>query len=215
MFVINPRVQGVSAELRKLYEQVCPSTIGHMTDFGFLLGLKPVFRPTRFIGNAVTVRIPHMDSCAVHKVMDIVEPGDILCIDMSGDKDRACWGEMVSYMAKARGVAGAVIDGCNTDYNALVDIGVPLYSRGISPLTTRILGIEGAINVPISVCGVTINPGDLIAADNDGVLAINPQDALVYGKRAIAAQEAEIETKRKIDGGISLATQSGAATYFQ
>jgi len=215
MFIVNPRVAGVSAELLATYQQVCPSTIGHMTDFGFIKGLQPLARPVHFVGNAVTVRIPHLDSSAVHKVMDIVQPGDIVCIDMSGDIDRACWGEMVSYMARAKGVAGAVIDGCITDFRALNQIGVPIYARGVSPLTTRILGVEGAINVPISVNGVAIHPGDLIVADDDGVFVINPQTALLYGDKAISVQQGEIETKRKIDAGASLAELSGAANYFK
>lgn len=215
MFVLNERVEGVSQELRKLYEQVCPSTIGHLTDFGFIKDLQPIFRPIKFIGNAVTVRIPHLDSTAVHKVMDIVKPGDVVCVDMSGDTERSCWGEMVSYMARAKGIAGAVIDGCMTDYKALQEIGVPLYGRGISPLTTRILGIEGAINVPISVAGVPVHPGDLIVADDDGVFVINPADAKAYGEKAVAVQNGEIETKKKIDSGMTLATLSGAAKYFE
>lgn len=215
MFILNERVEGVSQELRKLYEQVCPSTIGHMTDFGFIKELQPIFRPINFIGNAVTVRIPHLDSTAVHKVMDIVKPGDVVCVDMSGDTERSCWGEMVSYMARSKGIAGAVIDGCMTDYRALQEIGIPLYGRGISPLTTRILGIEGAINVPISVAGVPVHPGDLIVADDDGVFVINPANAQTYGEKAIAAQNGEVDTKKKIDSGITLATLSGAAKYFE
>lgn len=215
MFILHPRVQGVSPELVQLCQQVCPSTIGHMTDFGFIKELNPLFRPVKFVGNAVTVRIPHLDSTAVHKVMDIVQPGDVVCVDMSGDIERSCWGEMVSYMARAKGVVGAVIDGRMTDYRALLETGVPIYARGISPLTTRILGIEGAINVPISVAGVPVHPGDLICADDDGVWVIPPEYAKEYAERAINVQRGEIETKKKIDSGMTLAELSGAAKYFR
>lgn len=214
MFVLNPRVHGVTQEMLKAYDGVCPSTIGHMTDFGFIRGLEPIFRPIRFMGNAVTVKIPHMDSTAVHKVMDTIEPGDIICVDMSGDTERSCWGEMVSYMARAKKAGGAVVGGCVTDYNAIREIGVPIFSYGVSALTTRILGVEGAINVPISIRNVPINPGDLIVADDDGVFVISPKDAMTYPERAVNAQNAEIGTKRKIDGGASLAELSGAAKYF-
>jgi len=215
MFVLNERVQGITPDLVELYQKVCPSTIGHMTDFGFIKELQPLFRPIRFVGNAVTVQIPHLDSTAVHKVMDIVQPGDVVLVDMSGDTERSCWGEMVSYMAKAKKVAGAVINGRITDYQPLLDIGLPVYSRGVSPLTTRILGVEGAINVAISICGVAIHPGDLIVADDDGIFVINPNQAKEYGERAVKIQNGEIETKRRIDAGESLATLSGAAKYFK
>ena len=215
MFKVNPRVQGVSPELFALYQQVCPSTIGHMMDFGFLKGLTPIYRPIRFVGNAVTVRIPHMDSTALHKVMDFVEPGDVIVVDMSGDTERASWGEMVAYAAKVKRVAGAVIDGCVTDYPALQEIKVPVFSLGVSPLTTRILGIEGEINGIVSVRGVSVKPGDLVVADDDGVFVIDPAVAEHYGTIAITKHNAEIERKRKLDAGLSLASLSGADKYFK
>lgn len=92
MFRIEPRVQGVTPELLELYREISPSTIGHMTDFGFLNGLSPLFRPISLLGNAVTVRIPHMDATAIRHALDQAEPGDVLVIDMSGDDQRACWG---------------------------------------------------------------------------------------------------------------------------
>lgn len=214
MFCLHPRVQGVTPELLALYKRVSPSTIGHMTDFGFLKGLQPLTRPIRFVGNAVTVRIPHMDSSAVHKALDVVAQGDVVVVDMSGDVQRSCWGGMVSYAAKAKGIAGVIISGCINDVPEIIELGLPVFSLGVSPLTTRILGIEGEINTAISVCGVTINPGDLIVADEDGVFAINPQTAKQFGEIAVQKQEAEIELKRQIDAGHSLASFSGAANYF-
>lgn len=215
MFTLNPRIAGVSPAQLQAVAEVCPSTLGHITDFGFIKTLTAVLPGKRFAGNAVTVRIPHMDSCAVHKVFDLVAPGDVVCIDMSGDIDRACWGELVSWMARASHIAGAVIDGCVTDIQALRQIGIPLYARGISPLTTRILGIEGAINVPVSVAGVTINPGDLILADDDGVMVIEPGQISGLAERALKAQHAEIAIKQRIDNGESLASISGAARFFE
>ncbi|AZU62593.1 RraA family protein [Neobacillus mesonae] len=214
MFVVNPRVQGVTEDLINLYQNVGTSTIGHLTDFGFLKGLKPLFRPIRFVGNAVTVRIPHMDSTAVHKALDIVEPGDVLVIDMSGDIDRSCFGGMVSYAAHVKKVAGVIVSGCINDVDEIKEIKLPVFSFGVSPLTTRILGIEGEINTTISVCGVSINPGDLIVADNDGVFVIHPNAARKYGEIAIEKQQREPETKMKIDTGISLASISKANRFF-
>jgi 4-hydroxy-4-methyl-2-oxoglutarate aldolase len=214
MFTVNPRVQGVTPELLQLYKNVCTSTIGHMTDFGFLKGLQPIYRPVKFAGNAVTVRIPHMDSTAVHKVLDLVEPGDVGVGDMSGDIERSCWGEIVTYAARVKKVAGVVIGGCINDIQPILQLGVPIFSLGISPLTTRLLGIEGEINTVISVCGVDVHPGDMVVGDDDGVFVINPEKAPEYAKRAIAVQNGEPETKRKLDASISLASISGAAKHF-
>jgi regulator of RNase E activity RraA len=215
MFKVNPRVQGVSSKLIDLYQKVDPSTIGHMTDFGFLKGLQPLFRPIRFIGNAVTVRIPHLDSTAVHKALDLVEHGDVIVVDMSGDEQRSCWGGMVSYAAHTKQVAGVIVSGCINDVPEILDLGLPVFSLGVSPLTTRILGIEGEINTTVSVSGVSINPGDLLVASDDGVFVINPKDAEQYAITAIQKQEAEIEMKRQVDAGISLASLSGAEKFFR
>ncbi|MFJ7730155.1 RraA family protein [Neobacillus sp. NPDC097160] len=215
MFKVHPRVQGVSPKLIDLYQKVDPSTIGHMTDFGFLKGLKPFSRPIRFVGNAVTVRIPHMDSTAVHKALELVEAGDVVVVDMSGDDQRSCWGGMVSYAAKAKQVAGVIISGCINDVTEILELELPVFSLGVSPLTTRILGIEGEINTIVSVCGVSIHPGDLVVASDDGVFVINPKDAEEYAITAIQKQDAEIEMKKQIDAGVSLAHLSGAEKYFR
>jgi 4-hydroxy-4-methyl-2-oxoglutarate aldolase len=210
MFISHPRVQGVTKELVDLYQKVCPSTIGHMTDFGFLKGLQPLFRPIRFAGNAVTVRIPHMDSTAVHLALDCVEPGDVIVVDMSGDDQRSCWGGMVSYAAKAKKVAGVVISGSINDFPEILELGLPVFFLGVSPITTRLLGLEGEINTPISICGVTVQPGDLVVADDDGVLVINPAKAGEFGRIALQKQHAEIEWKQRIDSGAALSQLSGA-----
>lgn len=215
MFIVNPRVQGVTPELLDIYQKVCPSTIGHMTDFGFLKGMQPLFRPIRFVGNAFTVRIPHMDSSALHKALDMVQPGDVVVVDMSGDNQRACWGEIVNYAASIKKIAGAVIGGCITDVQPLIERHMPIFSLGISPLTTRLLGIEGEINTVISVCGVSVHPGDLVVADDDGVFVINPENAEEYGMRALIKQESEVVTKRKLDGGLSLASINGSNRFFE
>lgn len=213
MFKVNPRVQGVSPELLSLYAQASPSQIGHMTDFGFIKGLEPASRPVHFLGNAVTVKIPSLDSAALHLALDVAQPGDVLCVDTNGNLDRACWGEIVTHMALHKKIAGAVIDGAITDYQAIVKYGFPVFSRGVSALTTRIMGLEGAVNVPVSLCGVTVEPGYLIVADDDGVFAIKPEDAENFGKRAQALTAKEVEMKRQIDEGVPLSEISGAARF--
>jgi 4-hydroxy-4-methyl-2-oxoglutarate aldolase len=195
MFTIKPRVQGVTQELLDLYETVSPSTIGHFTDFGFLNGLQPLFRPIRLVGNAVTVRIPHIDATAIRHALELVEPGDVIVVDMSGDEQRACWGEFLTYAAVTKKVAGVIVSGCVTDVRPIMELGFPVFSRGVSALTTRTLGLEGEVNTTISICGVAIHPGDLIVADDDGVFVVNPAHAKEFGERAIEKQQKEIQTK--------------------
>lgn len=215
MFICNKRIQGPSPELLKLYEEVCPSTIGHMTDFGFLKGLKPLLQDFHFVGNAVTVKLPHMDAVAIHYAVKIAQPGDVLLIDMSGDYERACLGEIVAYAAKAKKIAAVIVDGCITDVKALRKLGLPVFSRGVSPITTRSIGIEGAINVPVTIAGVAVKPGDLVVGDDDGVFVIDPAEAEHFAQMAIKKQNGEPATKAKIDAGMELADINGNAKYFE
>lgn len=217
MFILNERVSKVTSEMIELYKKVCPSTIGHMQDHGFIRGLKPLHQGKKLVGPAVTVRIPHLDSTAVHKVFDIVKEGDIVVIDTNKDYERAPFGELVCYMARHSKVGGVIIDGCVTDFNAIKDLGVNVWFRNVSALTTRIKGIEGSINVPVAISNVVVNPGDLIVADDDGILVLNPDndDVLGLAKRAIDVQIGEIDTKKQIDAGVPLSKILGAGKYFE
>jgi 4-hydroxy-4-methyl-2-oxoglutarate aldolase len=197
MFHIQPRVQGVTPELLELYREISPSTIGHLTDFGFLIGLEPLYRPIRLLGNAVTVRIPHIDSTAIGHALELALPGDVLVIDMSGDEHRACWGEFRTYAAIAKKLAGVVVSGCVSDVRAIAGLGFPVYSKGISALTTRKLELQGEVNTAISVCGVSIHPGDLLVGDDDGLFAVNPQDAREIGLAALEKQRKEARKRRE------------------
>lgn len=215
MFLMKERVQGVTDELRELYQAVCPSSIGHMTDFGFITSLKPFQKDFHFVGNAVTVQLPHMDSIAIHKAIDVVQPGDVLCVNTCNEYDRAPLGELVGYSYKKKGVAGVIIDGCITDVKALQAMDLPIFCRGVSALTTRSVGIEGMINVPIAIDNVVIKPGDLVVADDDGIFVVDSEFAKEYGERAVAKQNGEPATKKRIDAGESLPHINGNYKYFE
>ncbi|MGG1600813.1 RraA family protein [Paenibacillus naphthalenovorans] len=204
MFRIQARVQGVTPELLELYRKISTSTIGHLTDFGFLNGLQPLFRPIQLIGNAVTVRIPHLDSAAISHAMELVQPGDVLVVDMSGDGQRACWGEFRTYAALDKKVSGVIVSGCVTDVRAITGLGFPVYSKGISALTTRSLKLQGEVNTIISIGGVSIRPGDLIVGDDDGLFAVNPEDAEEIGYAALEKQRKEALRRQEYEHGRQL-----------
>ncbi|XID91649.1 RraA family protein [Paenibacillaceae bacterium WGS1546] len=201
MFRIEPRVQGATPELLEMYREISPSTLGHLTDFGFMKGLRPLFRPIRLLGNAVTVRIPHIDATAIRHALELAEPGDVLVVDMSGDDERACWGEFRTYAALDKKLAGAVVSGCVADARAISALGFPVYSAGISALTTRSLELQGEVNVPIAMRGVSVQPGDLIVGDDDGVFAVGPRQAEPLGLAALEKQRKEAKRRRELGYG--------------
>lgn len=138
------------------FTKVEVATLGHMTDFGFPRGLRPILPGVGFAGPALTVRIPHLDSTAVHYVIDLVRPGDVIVIDQSGDDHRSSFGGGLAKVAQLKGAVGTVSNGSTNDVEELRELGYPVVSRGITAHTTRVLGIEGAVNVPVSIGGVVV-----------------------------------------------------------
>jgi 4-hydroxy-4-methyl-2-oxoglutarate aldolase len=214
MFTRNPSAPSIDGEVVKALSQVCTSTLGHLRDYGFPRGLFPNMRPLKFVGAAVTVRLPHLDSTALHVAADDLRPGDVLVVEQSGDEQRSCFGGLVSFTAKTRGAVGAVIDGQINDIEEMTGYGFPAFSRGIAAHTTRIAGVEGSINVPVSVGGVVVLPGDVIFADSDGVAVLKPDEALDIAKLLKSKEDAEIPARQAIADGGRISDISGAAKLF-
>jgi 4-hydroxy-4-methyl-2-oxoglutarate aldolase len=212
---VNPeRPPILPPQVIEAYKAISPSTVGHMTDVGFLKGLRPL-KAGKLVGRAITVRIPHLDSCAVHIAASHLEAGDVLVVDMSGDIERASVGGIVSYAVQARRAAGIIVDGCITDVDEVANLNLMVYSRGVSPLTTRNLGIEGEINVPVSIGGAVVLPGDLIFGDVNGVMTLRGSHLLELAQEARIKEEGELDMKRRLDEGELLMNLSGASKYLK
>lgn len=214
MFVRNPMPEPLGPEIPAALSPLCTSTLGHLRDSGFAKGLVPLARPIGFVGCAVTVRIPHMDSTAVHVAVDDLRPGDVLVVEHSGDTARSCFGGVVSFTAKQRGAVGAVFAGPVNDRDEIISYDLPVYCNGVTSHTTRILGLEGAINVPVTVGGTVIRPGDVVWADGDGVAVLDRAEALALADVIRAKEEAEPELREAIAAGKPLSEFSGAADLF-
>ena len=214
MFTFEPMPTQISEERRKALLTVQTSTLGHLRDHGFVRGLTPNIRPVRFAGTAVTVRLPHMDSTALHVAADHLRPGDVLVVEQAGD-DRSSFGGMVAFTSKTRGAEGVVLAGATNDFDEVVELGLPVFSRGISARTTRILGIEGAINVPVTVGGVVIKPGDAIYADSDGIAVLEESEIDEIVEILRGKESGEPAMKERIAAGEFLSEASGAARYFE
>lgn len=201
--VVNEeRIEKYGERLRN----VEPATIGHYLDYGFMdPSIQSRLQNVSVLGSAFTVKTNINDSTMVHKAVSMAEKGDVIIIDRTGDQKHAPVGEMVVYAAKQRGVAGIIIDGPCTDIQAIREIGLPVYSTGLSPITTKLLGLGGEINTTIQCGGVVVKPGDLILGDDNGILVIDEAVDLDY--ILAQAEGSELEEpimKEKIDAGIGL-----------
>lgn len=199
MFHIAPRQDTLTASQRQRYLTLATSTLGHFTDFGAITSLSPIRRPVRLLGPALTVRIPHVDGSIIREALKLACPGDVLVIDVSGDQRRACWGEFRAYAALRKRLAGVVTNGAITDRDALSRLDLPTYARATSPLTTRALELEGEINVPVAIDGVTVHPGDLVVGDDDGLFIIPPHRADALADAAETKQAQEEEKRRALE----------------
>ena len=118
MNIINTKVRRLPDALIERFRQISPSELGHALEFGFMnndITLLDKSKDTYVVGSAITARIPATDSTMVYKAMTYSEPGDVLVIDMQGEKRHACWGEMTTLTAKRFGLQAVVVDGPNTD----------------------------------------------------------------------------------------------------
>jgi RraA family protein len=152
--------------------------------------LRPMHDGTKLCGPAFTVRTSPGDNLLVHKAIDIAEPGDVIVVDAGGVNDNAIIGELMSARAEQRGVGGMVIWGAIRDSKELREGSFPVYASGVTHRGPYKNG-PGEINVAVTIGGMTVNPGDIIVGDADGLVAI-PQDqaeAVLASAKAILAKE--------------------------
>jgi 4-hydroxy-4-methyl-2-oxoglutarate aldolase len=192
MFVVNDLPPPVDPALLDLLVKAEPATIGHFLHVGFMdPGIRGLLPDKRIAGTAVTIRCAGVDTAMVHYALGKLRKGDILVIDRAGDHRHACCGGGVALAAREAGCIGIIIDGTATDIQELRDFGMPVWARGLSPITGKRIFMQGDFCVPVSCGGVSVAPGDAIVADENGVLVLKPHEVKDAAERAIAMQDAE------------------------
>jgi regulator of RNase E activity RraA len=176
--VVHDRVETIPDEIVEGFKTLGVGDIGHIQTFGFMdTAIRPVWSDIRLVGRAVTVRMPSMDIGVSRAAIRACKPGDVLVVDRAGDTEFACWGGGAGLLAMVQGVAGLIVDGAVTDAMEITDLEWPVYSRSISGLVGRPTREYGEVNTTISCGGVPVSPGDLIVADDDGIVVVRPHEA--------------------------------------
>jgi len=146
-------------------------------------------------GPALTVKCRAGDNLTLHAALNICQEGDVLVVSNEEDTTRALMGEvMMAYLYMTKKVAGIILDGPIRDIDEIGHWDFPVYCTGTTPGGPYKEG-PGEINVPISCGGISVNPGDIILADPDGIIVIPPHDAetiLADAKKFKAADEAKL-----------------------
>lgn len=189
-------------ELLSAYANVPAANIGDARDRMGMVdgGISALWKGARAVGWARTVNVPAGDNRLLHNALEKVEPGDFLVVNGQGHTDRALLGELMAEKARKRGAVGIVADGALRDVRDLEEMGFPAWARAVNPSGPYKNG-PGQIDVPVAIGHVVVESGDLVVADDDGVVIVPRVEAAETLGRALTVQEDEAARRKKIIGG--------------
>ena len=189
-----------SAIANALQHIVTPHLSDNLQRMSGLVGLHRFHHARKLIGRAVTVKCRPGDNLMIYKALMDMQPGQVLVVDGGGDGNNALVGELIMLYAIQRGCTGFVIDGAIRDVAAFQDADFPCYAKTSIHRGPYKNG-PGEINVPVSVCGQVIQPGDWIVGDEDGVVSFAHADVDRLFKAVATTQQNEEAIKAEIATG--------------
>ena len=186
-----------AAEVAPFRERSTSFVVDAMNGRGALNhAIKPLDPGSRVVGSALTTRAGARDNLAALAALDLIEPGDVLVIATQGFEGTATLGDHMARIAQLRGAAGVVTDGMARDATEIIALGLPVFCRGVTPNSAFPSG-PGEVGLPLAMGEVTIDAGDLVVGDRDGVVVVpRAQLGEVTARlEMVAAKEAEMHAK--------------------
>ena len=212
----NDAINGLPPKAKQLTTAEISDTLDALRLPGSVLGIGHVAGGKRVFGPAFTVQYIPIDTGSPGTVGDYLDDapaGAVVVIDNAGRTDCTVWGGILSRLASKRSIAGTIVNGVCRDTIEADEVGYPIYARGRFMRTGKDRVQMQAVGVPVSVGEVRVEPGDIVVADQDGVVVVPAARAAEVFERALKLREAEQRIEEAIASGVSLTEARRRAHY--